>query len=97
MNKSLPPLTSAVINHRTTYLCMNDVAHSDIRSMSVGPGSLDDQVSSQGSGEVLTDGVQKRGEFSGGSSELVVGGSSLKLTSVFKPIKSNVSVYYYRV
>lgn len=67
---------------------MQEMAYSDIHSMSVDPGSLDDgRLSSQGSGEGMGGGnvgvavaLNHRGEYSGGSSELVIGNRSSSQT-----------------
>lgn len=66
-----PPSLSvfyAAGNHHVADGAVQEMAYSDIRSMSVDPGSLEDPLSSPGSAE----GVKKEGEFSGGVDELVV-------------------------
>ncbi len=87
INNSKPSAFSYTLaNHQSTTMPVQEATQSDIRSMSVDPGSLDEQLSSQGSVEGMTGageglggggGGRKRGEFSGGvlSSELVVVGS----------------------
>ena len=84
---------------------VQETTQSDIRSMSVDPGSLDEQLSSQGSveggggggagGVAVESGVsKKRGEFSGGmdeSSELVIVSSETSGTGTLRPDRSNVS------
>lgn len=78
----------AVGNHHTLDEPVPETAYSDIRSMSVDPGSLDDPLSSPGSGE----GLKKEGEFSGGMDELVVvsGNGATRLKGVFKSHENTV-------
>lgn len=67
-------LLCAAGNHQIGDGAIQETAYSDVRSMSVDPGSLDDPLSSPGSPEV----AKKEGEFSGGVDELVVvSGSSI--------------------
>lgn len=95
VNKPGYPLSYAMVaNHRTAGALVPDTATSDIRSMSVDPGSLDGQVSSQGSGEgSAMEASRKKGEFSGGMGGvevMVVSSSSYHTASGFKSQKSNV-------
>lgn len=102
INKSDSPSSYTIANHRTANASLQETSQSDIRSMSVDPGSLDDQPASQGSSEGVGIGrimgvepAKKSGEFSGGveSSELVVGASSSQLVGALgPPHKANVSV-----
>lgn len=74
-------------NHQTSDWPVQETAYSDVRSMSVDPGSLDDPLSSPGSGEGA-----KEGEFSGGVDELVVvsGNGAARLTGVTKAHKGTM-------
>lgn len=80
-----PPLSIAAVrnHHHTEDGPVAETEFSDIRSMSVDPGSLDEPLSSPGSGVGL-DGAKKEGEYSGGLDELVVVGAT-RLTGVVRP------------
>ena len=80
-----PPLSIAAVrnHHHTEGGPVPETELSDIRSMSVDPGSLDEPLSSPGSG-LGVEGAKKEGEFSGGLDELVVVGAT-RLTGVIKP------------
>lgn len=63
----------------TLQACQEGKAASDVRSMSVNPGSVDDQLSSQGSwGEAVSSegAVKKKGEGSGEEGPSVGGGGA---------------------
>ncbi len=73
MNKRT--FASSLVTHRAS--CKSPVQEttlSDVRSMSVDPGSLDGRLSSHDSSEgLVVDGIKrKRGEYSGGTSEMVI-------------------------
>lgn len=112
INKSgypLPYTGAGLSNHRAAAsgggMVLPDLAQSDIRSISVDPGSLDEQLSSQGSGEggagvaIMEGGMAGRkkggGEFSGSDgadtgSELVVGVSSGSFRSTSGTLKPQI-------
>ena len=74
---------------------MQETAQSDVRSLSVDPGSLEDQLSSQestdgvsgGEGVVAGEGGKKKGEHSRGTGDslIVIGSTTAKVPALLKP------------
>jgi hypothetical protein len=88
---SSSPLSMAAVRNHTEDGPLQETAYSDIRSMSVDPGSLDEPLSS-GSAEGA-EGVSKEGEFSGGVDDVVVvsgNGADRPLSGGSKPLKKVV-------